>query len=121
MNGEDDTSIKHYNNDRKVEQQPFATSIPQQPATEQRKPFKPGKGDALQNAGTARATIAASREHPNGTTENDYAAKRQDRTVLQQHCEYWDPDGDGIIWPQDTYVGCRKWGERHYQHSTALY
>ena len=24
--------------------------------------------------------------------------------------EYWDTDHDGIIWPQDTYIGCRKWG-----------
>ena len=30
--------------------------------------------------------------------------------VVQQHVEYWDTDHDGIIWPQDTYVGCRKWG-----------
>lgn len=30
--------------------------------------------------------------------------------VVQQHVEYWDTDHDGIIWPQDTYIGCRKWG-----------
>jgi len=27
-----------------------------------------------------------------------------------QHASYWDFDNDGIIWPQDTYVGCRKFG-----------
>jgi len=24
--------------------------------------------------------------------------------------DYWDQDHDGIIWPQDTYMGCRAWG-----------
>ena len=30
--------------------------------------------------------------------------------VVVQHAEYWDTDRDGIIWPQDTYFGCRAWG-----------
>lgn len=29
---------------------------------------------------------------------------------MQQHVEYWDRDHDGIIWPQDTYIGCRAYG-----------
>lgn len=111
VTGENGAITKHSDDDFRVEQKPFATSIPQQPVTEHRKPYKPAKEDMLQDAGTARANIAASREQPNGTTENDYAAKRQHRSVIQQHCDYWDPDGDGIIWPQDTYAGCRKWGE----------
>jgi peroxygenase len=93
-----------------VQEQPWLTSIPQQPQTEDRKPFITGQNDVLTNAGTARATIAASRESPNGTIENDYAAKHQNEVVLQQHCEYFDRDRDGIIWPQDTYIGFRKWG-----------
>ena len=30
--------------------------------------------------------------------------------VIQQHVDYWDRDHDGIIWPQDTYEGCRNYG-----------
>ena len=30
--------------------------------------------------------------------------------VVQQHVVYWDKDQDGIIWPLDTYRGCRAWG-----------
>jgi hypothetical protein len=92
------------------DEQPFLTSIPQQPQTEQRKPFIPRKDEPLSSPGTARATIAASREAPNGTVENDYAAKHQHQVVLQQHCDYFDTDHDGVIWPQDTYLGFRKLG-----------
>jgi len=111
MNGESGNITKHANHEPSLQQKPFLTVLPQQPVTELRKPFQPIEGDALQDAGTARATIAASREHPNGTTEGGYAARHQDRTVMQQHCDYWDKDGDGIIWPQDTYRGCRNFGK----------
>ena len=30
--------------------------------------------------------------------------------MLEQHCEYFDRDRDGIIWPSDTYHACREWG-----------
>lgn len=86
------------------------TSVPQQPQTEQRKPFIARKDEPLISPGTARATITASRESPNGTVENDYAAKHQDQIVIQQHCEFFDPDYDGMTWPQDTYVGFGKLG-----------
>jgi len=114
MDVETGSIIKHSYHESSLEQKPFVTSIPQQPVTELRKPFWPTEGDVLQDAGTARATIAPSRVHPNGTTEGGYAAKHRDQTVLQQHVEYWDTDGDGVIWPQDTYKGCRNFGNYHY-------
>jgi peroxygenase len=30
--------------------------------------------------------------------------------VLQQHCDFFDADRDGIIWPSDTFVGFHKLG-----------
>lgn len=59
----------------------FVTSIKEQPVTEQRKPYITQDGDQLRDPGTARANIAASRESPNGTTENDWAKTHQDQTV----------------------------------------
>lgn len=52
----------------------------------------------------ARANIAATVESPNGTTENDYAEKHKDESVLQQHVGFFDGDNDGMIWPTDTCV-----------------
>lgn len=63
-------------------QEPFKTNIKEQPITQERKPFAPQKGDRLTNAGTPRATIAASEERPNGTTEGNYAKDHQHQTVL---------------------------------------
>ncbi|KAI4123785.1 MAG: hypothetical protein LQ338_005089 [Usnochroma carphineum] len=88
----------------------YATSIKQQPITTEYEPYVPKPGDQLIDAGTARATIAASNESPQGTIEDEYAMKNQHRTVVQQHVKYWDRDNDNIIWPRDTYVGCRDYG-----------
>ncbi|KAL8940874.1 MAG: hypothetical protein Q9211_002064 [Gyalolechia sp. 1 TL-2023] len=91
-------------------QKPYTTAIEQQPITLEHKPYSPKLSDRLVDAGTARATLAASNESPNGTTTDNYAAKNQRRTVVQQHVTYWDRDNDNIIWPRDTYVGCRDFG-----------
>ncbi|GAA5911922.1 uncharacterized protein JCM6883_000735 [Sporobolomyces salmoneus] len=57
-----------------------------------------------------RANIAATVEHPQGTTENDYAETHKHESVLQQHVSFFDRDGDGIIWPLDTFVGFHNLG-----------
>ena len=112
-NRSSENQIKHLGsatNDSREE--PYATTIPQYPVTVARRPFVLSEHDtALTNPGLARVNIAASAEHPNGTTEDDYGEQHQEQTVLVQHCDYFDIDHDGIIWPQDTYIGCRKWGE----------
>lgn len=89
---------------------PYTVAIDEVPVTVARVPYIPQKEHLLVDAGTARAIVAASKERPNGTTENGWARRHQNKTVVQQHVEYWDKDQDGVIWPQDTYNGCRDFG-----------
>lgn len=88
----------------------YATGIDEVPITLERSPYIPGHHDPLLDPGTARATMAASNEAPNGTVEGGWTKNHQDKTVVQQHVAYWDTDNDGVIWPWDTYAGCRRWG-----------
>ncbi|KAF1982550.1 Caleosin-domain-containing protein [Aulographum hederae CBS 113979] len=89
---------------------PYKTALPNVPVTVERRPFVPQEDEKLVDAGTARVNIAATKEEPNGTHENNWAERHENQTVVQQHTAYWDADGDGIIWPLDTYRGCRRWG-----------
>lgn len=92
-------------------EKPWLTSIPQQPQTIERQPFILAPDDPLTNPGTARATTAPSRERPNGTTEDGWADRHQHQIVIQQHCDYFDADHDGVLWPVETYHGFRGFGE----------
>ncbi|PGH00926.1 hypothetical protein AJ80_09088 [Polytolypa hystricis UAMH7299] len=79
--------------------------------TKERKPFRASRNEKqLADPGTARVNVAASQESPNGTTANDWAARHSGRTVLQQHCDFFDSDHDGIIYPSDTFQGFWKLG-----------
>ncbi|KAI7389174.1 Caleosin-domain-containing protein [Hortaea werneckii] len=89
---------------------PYNVSINTAPPTIEREPYIPSEGDTLRDAGTARASIAADSEHPHGTTDGDWAETHKTETVVQQHCLYFDQDGDGVIFPHDTFIACRKWG-----------
>lgn len=89
-------------------EKPYTVAIPSAPVTSERIPYVPKPEDPLIDAGTARANVAASVQRPNGT--EGWAQRHKDKTVLHQHVIYWDPDRDGIIWPQDTYKGIRAWG-----------
>ena len=62
-----------------VDGQLYNTHIVEQPVTEQRVPYIPHDGDLLVNAGTPRATIAPSKEMPNGSVE--WANTHQHKTV----------------------------------------
>lgn len=58
-----------------------------------------------------RANIAASNEAPEGSKHDlRWADRYRHLTVVQQHCAYFDPDADNVIWPGDTYRGCRNFG-----------
>jgi peroxygenase len=89
---------------------PYTVCIKDSPITVQRLPYWPKRDDRLVDPGTARANFAASNETPTGTHEANWADRHEHMTVMQQHCSYWDQDGDGVIWPLDTYRGCRAWG-----------
>ncbi|KAL2426895.1 putative peroxygenase 3 [Exophiala dermatitidis] len=102
--------------------QKITTSIPTVPITVERRPFIPSEdSQKLLDPGTARANIAPSVEQPNGTLEDDWAARHQHQSVLQQHCEFFDTDRDGILWPSDTYNGFRRLGFGIFLSLVALF
>ena len=100
-----------------------ATSV-----TDKHTPYGAADAQPLKSDETAWASLAASRDAPNGTVKDGWAESHQNQTVrsislwlkfpklsidnqvLEQHCEFFDPDRDGIIWPADTYYACRSWG-----------
>ncbi|KAI1392499.1 Caleosin-domain-containing protein [Hypoxylon trugodes] len=85
---------------------PVKASIPNVKVTVERRPFlQPDDHQRLPHTGTSRVNVAATYEKPYGTTEDEWAKRHQDKTVLQQHCEFFDFDHDGVIWPQDTFWG----------------
>ncbi|GAA6055813.1 hypothetical protein JCM3770_004772 [Rhodotorula araucariae] len=57
-----------------------------------------------------RANIAATPEHPYGTTVGGFAELHKDEPVLKQHVAFFDKDRDNILWPLDTWRGFREMG-----------
>ncbi|KAF5622086.1 het-E-1 heterokaryon incompatibility protein [Fusarium tjaetaba] len=107
MDFDDTKNTKSYSDALKVDPNSIiTTSIDAVPVTVERKPYQPGVDKPrLAHAGVARANLAATHERPEGTTESNWAQRHQDQTVLQQHCDFFDKDHDGVIWPLDTFRG----------------
>ncbi|KAH7119625.1 Caleosin related protein-domain-containing protein [Dendryphion nanum] len=81
-------------------------SIKSVPITEEQLPFvQEPSNSTLPEAGVGRVNLAPSVQSPNGTTEKNWASRHSHQTVLQQHCDFFDTDKDGIIWPMDTFRG----------------
>jgi hypothetical protein len=87
----------------------FALSVKQCPASQVRIPAA-DIDKSIDKPGLARANLAVSTDVPQGSTSTGHASKFIDYTVLQQHVLFWDRDGDGVIWPYDTYIGFRELG-----------
>ncbi|KAL0465056.1 caleosin domain-containing protein [Neurospora intermedia] len=82
----------------------FATAVSNCPPTAER-PQAIDIDVDIYKPSIARANVAPSTEQPEGSAEYVDALDFKDYTVLQQHCLFWDRDRDGVIWPQDTFIG----------------
>ncbi|RPB23237.1 Caleosin-domain-containing protein [Terfezia boudieri ATCC MYA-4762] len=115
MNVKEQHHVPHHHGHEK-EDHPrgkIITGISTVPPTQEFPPYVPKeaeRGKGLVAAGVPRVNVAASVENPYGTSKDDYALKHSHETVLQQHVAFFDRDKDGIIWPQDTYIGFRRLG-----------
>ncbi|KAI0088448.1 Caleosin related protein-domain-containing protein [Irpex rosettiformis] len=86
----------------------IATAIPEASVTVQRPVYTEWK--KVRQPNVACANIAVTELSPDGATDGGYKAKHSEQTVLQQHCDFFDLNSDGIITPWETFVSMRLLG-----------
>ncbi|KAF4584634.1 hypothetical protein EYR40_004623 [Pleurotus pulmonarius] len=58
----------------------------------------------------ASKLLRLQQRHQHDDYTNMSSKSKVEQTALEKHTAFFDTDGDGIIWPMDTFVGCRAIG-----------